>query len=69
MRERFRGADPDDLHATLAAALINATREVILDSDLENAMKVLTSWVPVKDKDLLMRVGKAIWRVKKKRSG
>src|SRR6478609_7495612 len=52
------GGDLDVLHAT-SAALIDATREILLDSDFENAMKVLTSWIPIKDEDLLMRVAKA----------
>jgi len=59
-------ADLDILHAT-SAALIDATREVLLDSDFENAMKVLTSWIPVKDEDLLMKVAAAEWRQRKKR--
>ncbi|KAK5660736.1 hypothetical protein OQA88_12102 [Cercophora sp. LCS_1] len=51
----------DILHAT-SAALIHALREVLLDSDFENAMKALTSWIPVKDEDLLMKVARAEWR-------
>ncbi|KAG5983376.1 hypothetical protein E4U43_006280, partial [Claviceps pusilla] len=51
----------DILHAA-SAALIEALREVILDSDFENAMKALTSWIPVKDEDLLMKVTKAEWK-------
>ncbi|KAK8227244.1 rab-GTPase-TBC domain-containing protein [Phyllosticta capitalensis] len=60
-------ADMDVLHAT-SAALIDATRDIIVDSDFENAMKTLTSWVPVKDEDLLMRVAKAEWKARKKRA-
>ncbi|KAG6212045.1 hypothetical protein E4U22_007256 [Claviceps purpurea] len=51
----------DILHAA-SAALIEALREVLLDSDFENAMKALTSWIPVKDEDLLMKVTKAEWK-------
>lgn len=51
----------DILHAT-SAALIQALREVLLDSDFENAMKALTSWIPIKDEDLLMKVAKAEWK-------
>jgi hypothetical protein len=58
--------DLDVLHAT-SAALIDATREIILDSDFDNAMKVLTSWIPIKDEDLLMRVAKAEYKMRKKR--
>jgi hypothetical protein len=59
--------DLDVLHAT-SAALIDATREILLDSDFENAMKVLTSWIPIKDEDLLMRVAKAEYKMRKKRA-
>lgn len=62
----FGGADLDVLHAT-SAALIDATRDILLESDFENAMKVLTSFVPVKDEDVLMRVAKAEWTIKRKR--
>jgi len=63
---KFNG-DMDVLHAT-SAALINATREILLDSDFENAMKVLTSWIPIKDEELLMRVTKAEYKMRKKRA-
>ncbi|KAF4551349.1 Rab-GTPase-TBC domain-containing protein 8 [Elsinoe fawcettii] len=62
----FDGAELDVLHAA-SAALIDATRDILLDSDFENAMKVLTSWIPVKDEDLLMRVANAEWKAKKRR--
>ncbi|KAI7152936.1 RabGAP/TBC [Hortaea werneckii] len=64
----FGGADLDVLHAT-SAALVDATREILLDADFENAMKVLTSFVPIKDEDLLMRVARTEWKMKKKRTG
>lgn len=67
VKEDFGGADLDVLHAA-SAALVDATRDIILDSDFENAMKVLTSWIPVKDEDLLMRVAKAEYKAKKKRT-
>lgn len=66
------GSDPsyrgglDVLHAT-SAALIDGTREILLDSDFENAMKVLTSWIPVRDEELLMRVAKAEWKVHRRK--
>jgi hypothetical protein len=60
------GADLDVLHAA-SAALIDATRDILLDSDFENAMKMLTSWIPVKDEDLLMKVANAEWKQRKKR--
>ncbi|KAL2891018.1 TBC domain-containing protein [Ceratocystis lukuohia] len=49
------------LHAA-AAALIQALSEVLMDSDFENAMKALTSWIPVKDEDMLMRVTMAEYK-------
>ncbi|KAI9746154.1 MAG: hypothetical protein M1818_000835 [Claussenomyces sp. TS43310] len=52
----------DVLHAA-SAALIDGTREILLDSDFENSMKVLTSWIPVKDEELFMRVMKNEWRL------
>jgi hypothetical protein len=63
--EHFDGG-LDILHAT-SAALIDGMREILLDSDFENCMKVLTSWVPVKDEELLMKVALAEWKRKKKR--
>jgi hypothetical protein len=63
---KFSG-DLDVLHAT-SAALIDATREILLDSDFENAMKVLTSWIPIKDEDILMRVARAEYKMRKKRA-
>lgn len=56
----------DVLHAT-AAALIDGTRDILLDSDFENAMKVLTSWIPIKDEELLMQVAKAEWKVHRRK--
>ncbi|KAL8861886.1 MAG: hypothetical protein Q9178_001755 [Gyalolechia marmorata] len=52
----------DVLHA-VSAALIDGTREILLDSDFENAMKVLTSWIPIRDEEILMRVAKAEWKM------
>ncbi|KAF7543555.1 hypothetical protein G7046_g9976 [Stylonectria norvegica] len=51
------------LHAT-SAALAQALREVLLDSDFENVMKALTAWIPIKDEDLLMKVTKAEWKTR-----
>ncbi|PTU21306.1 hypothetical protein P175DRAFT_0435211 [Aspergillus ochraceoroseus IBT 24754] len=63
------GKGLDVLHAT-SAALIDGMREIILESDFENSMKVLTSWVPIKDVELFMRVAKAEWKVHhRKKSG
>lgn len=60
--ERPFGGGLDVLHAA-SAALIDGTREILLDSDFENAMKALTSWIPVKDEDLFMKVAKAEWKL------
>lgn len=56
----------DVLHAA-SAALVDGTRDILLQSDFENAMKVLTSWIPVKDEELLMRVAKAEWNLHHKK--
>ncbi|KAL8937837.1 MAG: hypothetical protein Q9211_003483 [Gyalolechia sp. 1 TL-2023] len=56
----------DVLHA-VSAALIDGTRGIILDSDFENAMKVLTSWIPIRDEELLMRVAKTEWKMHRKK--
>lgn len=60
------GTSLDVLHAA-SAALVAGTRDILLQSDFENAMKVLTSWIPIKDEDLFMRVAKAEWKVHKRR--
>ncbi|KAI9928936.1 hypothetical protein MW887_001329 [Aspergillus wentii] len=60
------GRGLDVLHAS-SAALIDGMRDIILDSDFENAMKVLTSWVPIKDVELFMRVAKAEWKVHRRK--
>ncbi|KAI1982527.1 hypothetical protein LOZ53_005230 [Ophidiomyces ophidiicola] len=60
------GRSLDVLHAT-SAALIDGMRDILLESDFENAMKVLTSWVPIKDVELFMRVAKAEWKVHRRK--
>ncbi|KAF5868911.1 putative tbc domain-containing protein [Botrytis fragariae] len=68
-KERPFAGGLDIIHAT-SAALIDGTRDILLDSDFESSMKVLTSWIPVKDEELLMKVTKAEWKLHrgKKRS-
>jgi len=61
------GTTLDVLHAT-SAALIDGMRDILLGSDFENGMKVLTSWIPIRDEDLFMRVAKAEWKVHKRRT-
>ncbi|KAJ5727570.1 hypothetical protein N7493_005390 [Penicillium malachiteum] len=60
------GQSLDVLHAT-SAALIDGMRDIILDSDFENVMKVLTSWVPIQDIELFMRVAKAEYKVHRRK--
>ena len=60
------GTTLDVLHAT-SAALILGMRDILLDSDFENAMKVLTSWIPIKDEDLLMRIAKTEWKMHRRK--
>ena len=55
------------MHAT-SAALIDGMRGIILESDFENAMKVLTSWVPIQDIEMFMRVAKTEYKVHRKKS-
>ncbi|KAL8738175.1 MAG: hypothetical protein Q9181_000988 [Wetmoreana brouardii] len=61
----YRGS-LDVLHA-VSAALIDGMREILLDSDFENAMKVLTSWIPIRDEELLMRVAKVEWKMHRRK--
>ena len=62
----FTDCDLDVLHAT-SAALIDASRDILICANFEIAMKVLTSWVPIQDEDLFMRVVKAEWKERKRR--
>ncbi|KAF1985850.1 hypothetical protein K402DRAFT_315324, partial [Aulographum hederae CBS 113979] len=59
-------ADLDVLHAT-SAALMDAQREALVDAEFENAMKMLTSWIAVRDEDCLMKVARVEWKQRKKR--
>ncbi|RMZ88079.1 hypothetical protein DV736_g4693, partial [Chaetothyriales sp. CBS 134916] len=54
------GTTLDVLHAA-SAALIDGMRDILMDSEFENCMTVLTSWIPIKDVDMFMRVVKAEW--------
>ncbi|KAH0839132.1 hypothetical protein AYO21_04725 [Fonsecaea monophora] len=56
------GTTLDVLHAA-SAALIDGMRDILLESDFENAMKVLTSWIPIQDEDLFMRIARAEWKI------
>ena len=56
----------DVLHA-VSLALIDGMREILLDSDFENAMKTLTSWIPVRDEECLMKVARCEWKVRRGR--
>lgn len=60
------GGTLDVLHAT-SAAILDGMKSIILKSDFEDAMKNLTSFLPVKDEDMLMRVAKAEWKMRKRK--
>lgn len=60
------GGTLDIIHAT-SAALIDGMKDMLLTSDFENAMKMLTSWIPVKDEELLMKVAKTEWKMRRRR--
>ena len=62
------GTTLDVLHAA-SAALIDGMRDILLDSDFENGMKVLTSWIPIQDEDLFMRIARAEWKVHHAKGG
>ncbi|RYO77116.1 hypothetical protein DL762_009467 [Monosporascus cannonballus] len=49
------------LHAT-CAAIIDCQRENLLDSDFENAMRALTSWIPIKNIEHFMAVVQIEWK-------
>ncbi|KAK9769392.1 hypothetical protein AB5N19_00919 [Seiridium cardinale] len=49
------------LHAT-STSIVLALSEHIIDSEFENAMKALTSFVPIKNDDLLMKVVRAEYK-------
>lgn len=58
----------DVLHAT-GAAILDGLKNIILKSDFEDAMKNLTSFIPVKDEDVLMRMVKSEWKMRKRKFG
>jgi hypothetical protein len=58
----------DILHAT-SAAVLNSMKSIVLGADFEDAMKNLTSFVPVKDEDMLMKVVKAEWKMRRRKNG
>ncbi|RYP50822.1 hypothetical protein DL768_003740 [Monosporascus sp. mg162] len=49
------------LHAT-CAAIIDCQRENLLDSDFENAMRALTSWIPIRNVEHFMAVVRIEWK-------
>lgn len=51
----------DILHAT-SAAILDGMKGILLKADFEDAMKSLTSFIPVKDEDMLMKVVKVEWK-------
>ncbi|KAJ8128409.1 hypothetical protein O1611_g5226 [Lasiodiplodia mahajangana] len=49
------------LHAT-SLAIIDTLNATLIDSDFENAMKSLTSWVPIKDEQRFLEVVHVEWK-------
>ncbi|KAK5631309.1 hypothetical protein RRF57_007023 [Xylaria bambusicola] len=49
------------LHAT-SLAIIDTLHATLIDSDFENAMKSLTSWIPIKDEQRFLEVVKIEWK-------
>ncbi|KAI0112146.1 rab-GTPase-TBC domain-containing protein [Nemania sp. FL0031] len=49
------------LHAT-SLAIIDTLHATLIDSDFENAMKSLTSWVPIKDEQRFLEVVHVEWK-------
>ncbi|GAW13139.1 hypothetical protein ANO14919_025170 [Xylariales sp. No.14919] len=49
------------LHAT-SLAIIDTLHATLIDSDFENAMKSLTSWVPIKDEQRFLEVVQVEWK-------
>ncbi|KAI1822370.1 rab-GTPase-TBC domain-containing protein [Xylaria intraflava] len=49
------------LHAT-SLAIIDTLHAALIDSDFENAMKSLTSWVPIKDEQRFLEVVQVEWK-------
>ncbi|KAI9811030.1 MAG: hypothetical protein M1826_003331 [Phylliscum demangeonii] len=56
----------DILHAA-SAALMDGMTDILLASDFESAMKVLTSWIPIRDEELLMKVARVEWKLRRRR--
>lgn len=56
----------DVIHAT-SAAILDGMQGILLKADFEEAMKSLTSFIPVKDEDLLMKVVKGEYRKGRRR--
>ncbi|KAI0485487.1 rab-GTPase-TBC domain-containing protein [Xylaria cf. heliscus] len=49
------------LHAT-SLAIIDTLHATLIDSDFENAMKSLTSWVPIKDEQKFLEIVQIEWK-------
>ena len=65
-RKTWRSCNNIQIHAT-SAALIDGMKGMLMSSDFETAMKMLTSWIPVKDEELLMKVAKTEWKMRRRR--
>jgi len=60
------GGTLDVLHA-ISSAILDGMKGIILKSDFEDAMKNLTSFIPVKDEDMLMQVAKREWKMRRRK--
>lgn len=49
------------LHAT-SLAIIDTLRPTLIDADFENAMKSLTSWIPIKDEQKFLEIVQIEWK-------
>ncbi|KAI0479099.1 TBC domain-containing protein [Xylariaceae sp. FL0804] len=49
------------LHAT-SLAIMDSLRSLLLDSDFENAMRALTSWIPIKDEQRFLQIVHIEWK-------
>jgi hypothetical protein len=49
------------LHAT-SLAIIDTLQPTLIDADFENAMKSLTSWVPIKDEQRFLEIVQIEWK-------
>jgi hypothetical protein len=54
------------LHAT-SLAIIDTLQPTLIDADFENAMKSLTSWIPIKDEQKFLEIVQIEWKKQQSR--